>query len=110
VSRDGIGGSVADKAFNKFLVKLLGKDLMVEPKDEDMDSYLEIFRELEMKKRIAESQNKVTIQLSVSILELYKRQFGKTLSMSIILSAFVQSVEIRRNNILINANYFNQFS
>jgi len=107
-SGGGIGGTTVDNAFNQFLVKIFGNDVLMELKAKSMSDYLDLFRDFETKKRTIkpESDAKVNMRLPVMILEIFQEQVGQKLTKSLLTSNFADTVKISGDKMQIHMKIF----
>jgi len=107
----GIGGTTVDTAFNQFLIKLFGNDVLMELKHRCMSDYLDLFRDFETKKRTIkkESDAKVSMRLPVMLLQIYEEQIGQSFSNSLSSSNYADTIRIRGDKMSIDVNIFKQF-
>lgn len=73
------GGKSIDEAFYKFLEDICGSGVLKELKEEELEDYIDLFREFETKKRSIKTDqtNKIVITLPVSLTELVKDKHKK---------------------------------
>ncbi|KAH3825516.1 heat shock 70 kDa protein 12B-like [Dreissena polymorpha] len=66
------GGTVVDQAFMDFLGQLIGKDKLDNFKKDQMEDYLDLMRDFEVKKRATDltTDRKVTLRLAIELLEV----------------------------------------
>ncbi|KAH3736877.1 hypothetical protein DPMN_043452 [Dreissena polymorpha] len=66
------GGTVVDNAFLDFIETLIGKDMLMRFKEENMEDFIDFLRDFELKKRASESTRKenVTIKIPFDLIEL----------------------------------------
>ncbi|KAH3891131.1 hypothetical protein DPMN_015220 [Dreissena polymorpha] len=75
------GGTKVDAAFIEFLGKITDKKAMQKFKDVNMEDYIELLRDFEIKKRAIDTSKpgKITIKVPISLIDHVKDVTGKTL-------------------------------
>ncbi|XP_033742408.1 heat shock 70 kDa protein 12B-like [Pecten maximus] len=79
------GGTKVDEAYEQFLVELVTPDVWNAFKLNNRDSYLDIVREFEIKKRTItpEIDQKITFKVPIALNEVYQDMKGEELRMSV---------------------------
>ncbi|XP_056013359.1 heat shock 70 kDa protein 12B-like [Ostrea edulis] len=105
------GGTKVDDAFYQFLANLFGNDVLSTLRDENMDDYITLFREFEVKKLTIKPdlENKVIIKLPLRLLEIFQEQSEKTLAEALPQTRFAKTVELRMNKLRIYPEISKEF-
>ncbi|OWF37208.1 heat shock 70 kDa protein 12A-like [Mizuhopecten yessoensis] len=79
------GGTKVDEAYEEFLIELVGPQVWDRFKMENRDSYLDIVREFEIKKRTItpEIDQKITFKVPIALNEVYQDMRGQELRLSV---------------------------
>ncbi|WAQ93669.1 HS12B-like protein [Mya arenaria] len=94
------GGTLVDRQLNKFLIGLLGKDVIDKFSEECKPDKLDMDRMVEVKKRqINSSSDKVHIKLPNELFDLYKELKKKEFDKSLLSSNFSQTVSKKRDRL-----------
>ncbi|XP_056013353.1 heat shock 70 kDa protein 12B-like isoform X2 [Ostrea edulis] len=106
-----LAGTKVDDAFYQFLAKLFGNDVLSTLKDENMDDYIAIFREFELKKLTfkPESETKVTIILPFRLLEIFEEQTEETLIEVLQQTRYAETVQFIGDRLRIRPEIFKEF-
>lgn len=75
------GGTNVDEAFDQLIIKIVGAICFQKFKYDFKEDYLELHRELEIKKRITklESKSKVTITVPASLVTTFEKETGENM-------------------------------
>lgn len=102
------GGTKVDEEFNQMLIKIIGAPVLEEFRKENTSDYLDLQRELEMKKRTITqtSKGKITIKVPVTLAETYKKETDETVSQAVEESTLKGKVTWQSDKLRINAEIF----
>lgn len=79
------GGTKVDEAYEQFLIDLVSREVWETFKTRNRDSYLDIVREFEIKKRTItpEIDQKITFKVPIALNEVFQDMRGETLRLSV---------------------------
>ncbi|KAL3879867.1 hypothetical protein ACJMK2_032144 [Sinanodonta woodiana] len=100
------GGTQVDEAYTQFLISLVGNPVFRRFQVENIEDYLEMFREFEIKKReiAPDNDNKVTIRLPSSLKEIFEDESGEDLRKAIMQTKYSKEVSLTGDKLRINAS------
>ncbi|XP_052788875.1 heat shock 70 kDa protein 12A-like isoform X2 [Mya arenaria] len=105
------GGTKVDEAFMNFLGQLAGPDVIERFKDVNMEDYIDLLRDFEIKKRdIAPSKDsKVTIKLPIALSELVREMKGTELKSKIQQSGLGEKAKLTGDKLRLEASVVKTF-
>ncbi|XP_060553294.1 heat shock 70 kDa protein 12A-like [Ruditapes philippinarum] len=106
------GGTAVDKEFETVLLELIGSQIFHRFKNENMEDYLELWRDFEVKKKsITPSSIRATkMTIPLSLMETFKDKTHKDLAKSISETHYAKDIEIKSGNkMAISANMMRSF-
>ncbi|XP_052780054.1 heat shock 70 kDa protein 12A-like isoform X2 [Mya arenaria] len=99
------GGTKVEEAYVKFLEDIIGKDSIDEFKRSNMEDYIFMIRDFEMKKRDVDplkSEKPVVFRITATLLQLVKQRKGKEIHELIVDSAFDKTVSIKADKLKVD--------
>ncbi|XP_052781108.1 heat shock 70 kDa protein 12A-like isoform X1 [Mya arenaria] len=106
------GGTKVDEAYVRFLEDMLGKDTIDEFKRSNMEDYMFMSRQFEMKKREVDplhSDKPVVFRISATLPELVKQRKGMEIHDLIIHSAYNNTVSIKADKLKVDMDIVRNF-
>ncbi|XP_060559105.1 heat shock 70 kDa protein 12A-like [Ruditapes philippinarum] len=108
------GGTTVDNAFQDFLTRIVGRNVMKRFQDEHKDDFLDLQREFEVKKRSIKPdlKSKVKLKIPVSLSDIYKDVNSKSVMKIIEKDEYLNGkVKFMADKVLFDSNLFkNLFS
>ncbi|KAL3878940.1 hypothetical protein ACJMK2_031264, partial [Sinanodonta woodiana] len=94
------GGQEVDEAFKQFLIKIFGNPVLEKFKVEAMEDHVGLFRDFELKKRKVSPNGKeeLTFSIPASLLDLFNKNTGETLTEAINQTQFAPNVHVIKGN------------
>ncbi|XP_045207711.2 heat shock 70 kDa protein 12B-like [Mercenaria mercenaria] len=102
------GGTMVDKAFEKFICDLVGETVFRTFKQSETEDWLYMIREFEYKKREAGSRSgtQVVMNFPASLTEIFLNETHMTIKDAIAASTYAEAVEIKRDKLKISHSVF----
>lgn len=94
------GGTEVDKTYKQILMNIFGKTVLDKFENENMDDYIDFFRNFEVKKRtISNNSNTDTIfRMPATLIEIYTDHTGNTLQQAVASSYYCKSLVYEKGN------------
>ncbi|XP_062596447.1 heat shock 70 kDa protein 12B-like [Saccostrea cucullata] len=105
------GGTKVDEAFYQFLVKLFGNDVLTKFKTDNMEDYISLFRNFEIKKRTVNTdlEKWMTIVIPLNLLDIFKNETGETLEEVLPQTMYAEKVIFKKDRIRVHPEIFKEF-
>ena len=102
------GGTKVDEEFNQMLIKIVGAPVLHKFRTEHTGDYLDLQRELEMKKRTINpaTKGKITVKIPIALYELYKSETDESIEEAIEGSPFKDKLIWLADKVRIDAGVF----
>ncbi|KAH3735128.1 heat shock 70 kDa protein 12A-like [Dreissena polymorpha] len=104
------GGTEVDKGFMDFIANMTGKDIIQHFKEKNIEDYLYLLRDFEIKKRNTDSKSPglVTIRLPLSLIELVKNK-GETIEQILQSSRYANMATVTGDKFRLDVSIFRSF-
>ncbi|KAH3738013.1 hypothetical protein DPMN_044616 [Dreissena polymorpha] len=105
------GGTMVDKEFWDFIAELTGKDSLHRFKKDNMEDYLDLLRDFEIKKRKTDSnsQGLVTIKLPLTLMDIVEENEGRKMKQVVQSSRYAKMVTLSGDKLRMEFNIFRSF-
>ncbi|XP_053398855.1 heat shock 70 kDa protein 12A-like isoform X2 [Mercenaria mercenaria] len=105
------GGTMVDKEFEAVLLDLVGEDIFQRFKTENMEDYLELWRDFEIKKRAISpsDESPVRMRLPITLIDLFKNEKTCTLNTVINTSKYANDIQLNGDKMKMSAELSKSF-
>ncbi|XP_060559750.1 heat shock 70 kDa protein 12A-like [Ruditapes philippinarum] len=104
------GGTMVDRAFEEFISEILGSDVMRTLKEEEVESYLDVMRNFEVKKRLTKKDTQVTMHIPTFLTNVPEKKRDEYFKNKISEAGYdEENVSIKRDKLKLHSDVIKGF-